>query len=134
ILRRAGRARPVPAGGKAAGKGRMARVDTERALPLSEDEFARWERDGYHVARGLFGAEEVAAIRDRFDRLAERREPIEGHWAYDPEATDVLGRYPRVMHPHELDPANQQVFLDRRVQAVLRQLMGEEVIGCQTMF
>jgi ectoine hydroxylase-related dioxygenase (phytanoyl-CoA dioxygenase family) len=112
----------------------MTQVEAERALPLTDDEFQAWDRDGFHVARGLFSADEVGAIRGRFDRLAERREPIEGHWAYDSEATDVLGRYPRVMHPHEIDPANRDVFLDRRVQRVLRQLMGEEVIGCQTMF
>ncbi len=112
----------------------MTQVKAERALPLTDEEFQAWDRDGFHVSRGLFGADEVAAIRDRFDRMAERREPIEGHWAYDSAATDVLGRYPRVMHPHEIDPANVGIYLDRRVQRVLRQLMGEEIVGCQTMF
>ncbi|CAA9306312.1 MAG: Phytanoyl-CoA dioxygenase, peroxisomal precursor [uncultured Friedmanniella sp.] len=101
---------------------------------LDSQDLADWERDGFHVARGLFSAAEVAAIRDRFDALAATGTPIPGHWEPSAEATDILGRYPRVMHPHELDPANMAVFLDPRVRALVATLMGEDVIGCQTMF
>jgi phytanoyl-CoA hydroxylase len=105
-----------------------------RSLPLDQTEFEGWQRDGYHVARGLFSADEVAKIRGRFDVLGDNGEPIASHWEPDPDATDILGRYPRVMQPHEIDSANMDVFLDRRVQVVLRQLMGEDILGCQTMF
>ncbi len=104
------------------------------AGPFSTDQTSAWQRDGFHVARGLFGSDEVAAIKERFDGLAERGEPIPGHWELDPDGTDVLARYPRIMHPHDVDPASLDVLLDPRVRAVLAQLMGEDVIGCQTMF
>lgn len=58
---------------------------TSTRAPLSADELSAWDRDGYHVQRGLFESDEVAAIRDRFDRIAERGEPIRGHW--QPEVT-----------------------------------------------
>lgn len=105
-------------------------IDTD----LTPDELGDWHRDGFHVARGLFGGDEVAAIKARFDGLAATGEPIEGHWAPDLETEDILGRYPRVMQPHEFDPASKDLLLDPRVRAVLQQLMGEDVIGCQTMF
>lgn len=105
-----------------------------RPARLSSAELGAWLRDGFHVERRLFSSAEVAAIAQRFDALAERAEPIPEHWAPDLETEDILGRYPRVMHPHELDPDNRDLFLDPRVQVLLRDLMGEEVIGCQTMF
>jgi phytanoyl-CoA hydroxylase len=101
---------------------------------LTPAELEAWQRDGYHVARGLFSADEVGAVAARFDALGERAEPVADHWVPDPAATDILGRYPRVMHPHELDPANMDLFLDPRVHTVLRTLMGEDVLGVQTMF
>lgn len=101
---------------------------------LQPDERQAWERDGYHVSRGLFGVEEVAAIRGRFDAIDERGEPIPGHWEPEPDADDVLGRHPRVMHPHELDRRNMDVLLDPRVHRILRELMGEDVLAVQTMF
>ncbi|MBM7798989.1 hypothetical protein JOE57_001910 [Microlunatus panaciterrae] len=101
---------------------------------LTEAELAGWERDGYHVVRGLFGPTEVRACAERFDALAAAAEPIPGHWQPSLDSSDVLGRFPRVMHPHEFDPASMDLLLDPRVRAVLQQLMGEDVIGCQTMF
>lgn len=101
---------------------------------LTSTELADWQRDGFHVARGMVTHDEVESIRTRFDALAERGEPIPGHWEPAPEAQDVLGRYPRVMQPHEFDPASKDLLLDPRVRSVLQQLLGEDVIGCQTMF
>lgn len=111
-------------------------ITTTRCTPasLSAAERNDWQRDGFHVSRGLFSAAEVAAVAERFDALGNAGEPIKDHWSPDPEAGDILGRYPRVMQPHELHPANMDLFLDPRVQVILTDLMGEEVIGCQTMF
>ncbi len=101
---------------------------------LNASDLAAWEADGFHVARGLFDADEVAAVRQRFDELGATGTPIEGHWAPDPSVDDVLARYPRVMHPHELNQANMDLFLEPRVHTILRTLMGQDVLGCQTMF
>ena len=101
---------------------------------LTPDELAGWEQDGYHVARGLFSRSEVARVAGQFDALAQRGAPIEGHWEPDLDSDDILRRYPRVMQPHDFDSASLELFLDPRVRAVLQQLLGEDAVGCQTMF
>ena len=116
---------------------------TSTRPPLTADELGAWDRDGYHIQRGLFEFGEVAAIRNRFDRIAERGRPIRGHW--QPQVSndradgnradgDILARYPRVMHPHDFDPESKAVLLDPRVHRILVQLMADEVLACQTMF
>ncbi len=112
----------------------MTSVPDQLVHPLSDKELSSWAKDGFHVARGLFSAAEVGAVARRFDALAEAGEPIEDHWQPVPDTDDILGRYPRVMHPHELDPAHMDLFLEPRVHGILQQLMGEDVVGCQTMF
>lgn len=93
-----------------------------------------WQRDGYHVARSLFSSTEVSAVRDRFDALAAAGAPIPGHWEPRASGTDVLDRYPRVMHPHAFDPASRDLLIDPRLRAVLTTLLGEEPVACQTMY
>jgi phytanoyl-CoA hydroxylase len=102
--------------------------------PLTPEEMAAYHRDGFHVARAVFDAAEVAECRRFFDGVAERGEPIEGHWAPRSEPGDPLARYPRVMHPHMFDPGSRARLLDPRIHAILRQLLDDEVIACQTMF
>ncbi|QGN35277.1 phytanoyl-CoA dioxygenase family protein [Microlunatus sp. Gsoil 973] len=77
---------------------------------------------------------EVSAVRARFDRIAARGEPIPGHWAPQADSDDVLGRFPRVMHPHDFDAESKALLLDPRVHRILVQLMGDEVLACQTMY
>lgn len=101
--------------------------------PLTDDELAAYRRDGFHVARGLFGPDEVARCRERFDALARRGEPIPGHWAPNPGG-DPLARYPRVMHPHMFDTDSRSRLLDPRVHAMLRELLDDDALGCQTMY
>lgn len=104
--------------------------------PLTAADLEAWDRDGFHVQRGLFDTDEVRAIRERFDRIAERGESIPGHWERDRRTgtDDILSRYPRVMHPHDFDPLSKAVLLDPRVHRILTQLMDDEVLACQTMF
>lgn len=102
--------------------------------PLSDDEMTAYHRDGFHVARGLFTADEAAACRASFDAIAERGEPIEGHWKPDLESDDPTLRFARVMHPHMFDAASKERLLDPRVHTVLRQLLDDEVVACQTMY
>ena len=109
-------------------------TDLLPAVAVAAPDLTAWQRDGYHVARALFSAGEVADIRRRFDDIAAAGVAIPGHWEPEPDASDVLGRYPRVMHPHEFDPGSLDLLLDPRVHAILRLLMGEDVLAVQTMY
>ena len=104
-------------------------------MVVSPAELDQYDRDGYHIARGMFDADEIAALRARFDAIAAAGEPIPGHW--EPAATpnaDPLKRYPRVMHPHRFDELSMRMLLEPRIGRVLRDLLGEEPIATQTMF
>ncbi len=107
---------------------------TTTTEPLTAAEMAAYDRDGFHVARGLFGPDEVSRCRDRFDAIAEKGEPIEGHWLPTTGSDDPLARYPRIMQPHMFDSASKARLLDPRVHAVLRQLLDDEVVAAQTMY
>jgi len=92
---------------------------------------ALFERDGYVIVRGLWPREEAAALRDHYmDAHARRTIP-----AYDdrlPE-TDVLSRYPRLVHPHRTDDLSRRYVLDARIEAVLGELFGEAPLAIQSM-
>ena len=105
--------------------------------PLTEAEQQQWERDGYLIRRGLFSADEIGELRRYFDDLAENGEPIPGHWNPDLSAEgrdDPLKRYPRIMHPHRFTDLAKRYLLDARVGAVLRGVLDEEPIACQSMY
>lgn len=102
--------------------------------PLTATEMAAYERRGFHVARALFSSGDVRRCKDYFDAIAEEGKPIEGHWLPTPGTDDPLARYPRFMQPHVIDSASRARLLDPRVHAVLRQLLGDEVVAAQTMY
>jgi hypothetical protein len=62
-------------------------ITDDDLLALSRAELARYDRDGYHIARGMFDASEIAALRARFDAIAEAGAPIPGHWEPAGEAS-----------------------------------------------
>ncbi len=111
--------------------------------PLTAEETAQFQRDGYFVLRGFYSAAETAAVRDAF--MAEAAEgPVEGLSeikrgadGYDP--SDPLAFYPRMMMPHlHPDKAAGQLaarfLLDPRLEAVLTAFFGDEPLAAQTMF
>ena len=101
---------------------------------LSEGDLAMWETDGYVIVRGLFEPDEVDRIREKFNRVAESREPIPGYWDPDFASENPLKRYPRVMHPHRWDMECRAKMLKPETGVALRQLMREEPVACQLMY
>jgi hypothetical protein len=105
---------------------------TEGAAVLTRDGLRQFEEDGFTVARGLFGREEIDLLCARFAAL-HAGGPVPGH--FEPrESDDPLAAYPRVMHPHEIDEVARQVLLDARLRTVLEALLGEEALAAQSMF
>jgi len=109
-------------------------MTTDTKPMLTDEQIAQWQRDGYLIVRGMFSAEEVAAITERFQGLADAGEPIPGHWKPDLESDDLFKRYPRLMHPHRFDDFAMRMMLKPEVGGALEQLLGEPARGCQTMF
>lgn len=107
----------------------------ERERVLSDEQLDQWERDGFVIVPGLFPADEIRAIRERFDRLAESGEAVEVvGFKPDLASNDPLKRYPRVMHPHRFCELSKKMMLYPRVGAALAQLFGEPAVACQSMY
>ncbi len=110
-------------------------------LRLDRAQRDRFEADGFIVVPGLLSAEEVQALRQRFQAL-QAAGPIPGHFEpaapdenADPTAPpDPLRAYPRVMNPHQVDELSLQYLLDARYRVILEQLFGEEPLAAQSMF
>ena len=107
---------------------------------LETTQVDQFQRDGFLLVRNLLTTEEVATIRDAFmAQCADGPAPglSEINAAYDP--SDPLARYPRMMHPHRhaelpVGALSMQYMLDRRFQAVLRDLFADEPLAAQSMF
>lgn len=112
---------------------------------LTREQLASYEANGYLVAPGVFGPEEVAQIRETFmaqnangpvPGLSEmRRSGAEA--GYD--RSDPLAFYPRMMHPHRhgdkaVGPLSLRYMLDARLRGMLADLFGDEPIAAQSMF
>lgn len=106
------------------------------ATVLTSQQKAAWDRDGYVIVPGLFSLEEVAAIRDFFDAIGHKGEPIEHYWTpeEDPTGKDVLKRWPRVMMPHRVFEQPKAWMLHPGVRDVLAELMGGPAVATQSMY
>jgi phytanoyl-CoA hydroxylase len=91
----------------------------------------KFERDGFVVVPGLFGAEEVSAHRERYMAMAGRQEDQSD--VVDGGPDDPLLRYPRLTQLHEHDELSGAWLLDARLARVLADLLGREPYAVQTM-
>lgn len=99
---------------------------------MTATDIGAFEEDGFTVARGLFGYDEIDRLRAEFAAL-HAAGPVPGH--FEPHASgDPLRVYPRVMHPHEISRLALRFLLDTRLRRVLEALFGEEVLAAQSMF
>jgi len=92
-----------------------------------------FERDGYLIVRGLLPPQEAAYLRTTSWRFT-RGERSLGYNDGLPES-DILHRYPRLVHPHRTDELSRRTIpmLDPRIAEVLWQLFGEEPLAAQSM-
>lgn len=110
---------------------------------ISPDALSCYLRDGFFVAHGVFGPEEVDTVRDAF--MAENANgPVKGlseissgYGDYTPD--DPLGFYPRMMMPHLHDDKpvgvlSKRYLLEPRLYPYLRTFIGEDPVAVQSMF
>jgi phytanoyl-CoA hydroxylase len=99
--------------------------------PAGTQRREQFERDGCLIVRGLLPPEEAATLRDYFMDVHARR-AIPGYNDGLPES-DILARYPRLVHPHRSDALSRRYMLDPRIAEVLGELFGEEPLAAQSM-
>jgi hypothetical protein len=102
-----------------------------------DDDVRHFHDEGFLVVRGLFGPAETERLRGEFMAL-HAAGPLPGHFepreAGSDGPADPLHRYPRVMHPHQVNELALRYLLDARLRKILERLLGEEVLAAQSMF
>jgi len=92
-----------------------------------------YEENGYVIARQLFDAEEVAALRDHYMQLRAAGNYPGDFDGVDITSTDPLKRYPRMIHMHRWDEMSLKWLLDSRLGEAMTTLLGREPYAVQTM-
>lgn len=115
-------------------------------MPLTLDcapaaaDLAAYQRDGFCIARGVFPAHDIAAMREAAMAQAALG-PVAG--LYDGfhhfGAGDPLSRHPRMLMPHRktelaIGRLAERYLFDPRLHGWLRALLGEEPCAAQSMF
>ncbi|MCP3802227.1 phytanoyl-CoA dioxygenase family protein [Allokutzneria sp. A3M-2-11 16] len=99
---------------------------------MSESFKQAFDQEGYAVARGVFGLDEVERLREHYMALRKRRysDDVVGVRAGD---RDPLRRYPRMAQMHRWDEDSLRWLLDPRLRGLLVDLLGAEPFAVQTM-
>ncbi len=103
--------------------------------PAFQSVHEQFARDGYHVARGLLSAAEIAEILDHFMAL-HAAGPIPRYFNPVPLAEsggDILKAYPRMMHPHRWSALARRYMIHPKIMGLLEAIFGEEPWAAQSM-
>ncbi|HEY3079892.1 MAG TPA: phytanoyl-CoA dioxygenase family protein [Chloroflexota bacterium] len=103
---------------------------------LSPGQVAQYQEQGYLLVPGLLSAGEIGELIAMADALYARGS-IKGCFTIgtaEEIARDPLKRYPRMMHPHRVDPRARRFMLHGRVLDVLSDLFGEGPLAAQSMW
>jgi phytanoyl-CoA hydroxylase len=105
-------------------------------LALTSEQVADYHAAGSLLIPLLLSADEVGELVATFDAM-HAQGAIPGCFAIgtaEEIATDPLKLYPRMMHPHRVNPLARRYMLHPRIMDVLADLLGEEPIAAQSMF
>lgn len=105
-------------------------------LVLDDEQIQRYHDDGYLVIEGLLNRSEIDEMAQTFDVL-HAKGSIPGCFTIGSSeeiARDPLQLYPRMMHPHRIDPIALRFMLHPAIMNVLTDLLAEEPIAAQSMF
>lgn len=104
---------------------------------VSREEYLKYTAYGYHIARGVFSAAEVEAMRAHYMAMsAEGTHP--GDFVGVPTRTasdkpDPLAQYPRLINMHQWDEKTKPWMHDSRLTDIVAQLIGQRARLIQTM-
>ncbi|MFZ4506192.1 MAG: phytanoyl-CoA dioxygenase family protein [Fimbriimonas sp.] len=94
---------------------------------------AEYQAKGFAIASGLFSAEECDHYREYFTAMVERGGDGWAEGTVDPNHSDPLKRYPRLLQPHRGDDVAFGYMVDPRIDEHLTAFMGQSPFAVQTM-
>jgi ectoine hydroxylase-related dioxygenase (phytanoyl-CoA dioxygenase family) len=100
---------------------------------ITSEQLRQFETEGYLIVKGLYQPEHLTEIETTLEQISHRTIPD----YFEPDFTatdDPLKRYPRVKRPHRFDQTSKKYMLHPPVLDVLRDLFGEEPLGCSSLF
>ncbi|MFI5730703.1 phytanoyl-CoA dioxygenase family protein [Kribbella sp. NPDC051587] len=101
---------------------------------MMSDSFKQeFERDGYTLVRGLFGADEAERLREHYMVLRHRGSYEGDDAGVQTGGRDPLRRYPRMGQMHRWDDASLQWLTDPRIDQVMTGLLDRSPYAVQTM-
>ncbi len=103
----------------------------EPTITLTPEQIEFFHANGYLALEAITTAEEVAKLRDAYDRLFERRAGREEGNQFDLAGTDEEGKeatLPQILGPSRYDPAFQDTLYRANAVAVAKQLFGEKTV------
>src|SRR4051794_7725589 len=100
-----------------------------RSAGLSDVQVEKFARDGYVTVDSICSADEVARLREIFDRLFSERIGWERGRQWDLAGTDEEGaapRLPQISNPAEFAPELLESEYRRNAFAIAKQLLGPD--------
>ena len=91
-----------------------------------------FEAQGFLLVKSLFSREEANGLLQHVRSLVGHPAMSEAD-GYDPQSSDPLRRYPRLMQPHLQDDASWDFVSDPRLESALQELLGSTPSIVQTM-
>ena len=102
-------------------------------MTLDQSHIIHFEHYGYTMLPGMFTKQEVDEYREHVLKL-RRAGSYPGDFVSSAQIeNDPLAQYPRMYHAERWDEVTRKWFLDTRLQSVMTQLLGEDILGAQTM-
>ena len=92
-----------------------------------------YERDGFCLVRGVFPPPEVRAYIDHYMKLNADAVPGISDTLPDRTSPDPLEHFPRLIQMHRSDEVSLGFLIDKRLAAIMAELLGEEPYAVQTM-
>lgn len=90
------------------------------------------KQEGWCLVERMFSEAEVDAYLSHYMAMRQTSQPGDD-WPYEPEASDPLRRYPRIIHPHKFDQKSLDFMIDPRIGEFFKSALGKEPFAVQTM-
>lgn len=100
---------------------------------IDQTHIRQFEAQGYLMVPGVFSPEEAAAYREHVLRLRRAGSYPGDFVSSTPVDNDPIAQYPRMYHAERWDERTSQWFLNMRLHEIMTALLGQEILGAQTM-